>query len=433
MTRLSPVAATPSNHLRRTLIAALVCLIPALATAATEGLWPVTATMPQGVMVHPADGRTGLLFGTSVGIDGDIAAVGAAFDTNGANASQGAIFVYERNGSAWPQKVRLLTTPGAAGDQTGAYVEVYGQEIFAGSPNAKDPASMITTGAVFVFKRGSDGNWTQTQMLVPNPPIQSGFGQRIAVDGNTLLIKGLDAALHQVVYVFTRQGATWTQTGSLVPTQGGSFSTHISLSGDVAVVGANAATNASSAVTGGAYVFLRSGSTWTQIARLLAADGASGDSYGFSVSVSGDDIAVGASGDDVGGNNNQGSVHLYHRSGTTVSEVAGSPIYAPDGVSGDSFGKDLRLCGSRLYVGASSHPNGVNSQQGQAYRWDKINGTWTYSDAFTMDAPGRSNAYFADHFGVSGNNLIVGVPFADEAYIYADTCKGDSLYRNGFD
>jgi hypothetical protein len=70
-----------------------------------------------GVEVVPNNGVTGILFGTSVGIWGDVAAVGAAF----ADGNRGAVYVYRRNGTAWPYEATLVPAENIVGDQVGAY------------------------------------------------------------------------------------------------------------------------------------------------------------------------------------------------------------------------------------------------------------------------------------------------------------------------
>lgn len=402
-------------------------LLLALAVAATAGFGPTAQAMSDGVLVHPADNRVGLLFGTSVAISGDLVAIGAASDANAGNGTAGAVFLYRRNGAAWPQETRPVANDSGVGDNLGAYVEAQGDEVFAGAPPHAPTAGGIKSGAVYVFARGSDGNWTQAQELLPNPPAANGrFGQRFVVQNDTLLVNGIASSGQAVVYQFTRQGGQWFQTDTLAPQQGGNFANHISLDRDVAVFGASSAPNDSGFTSGVAYVFTRANGLWSQTARLMAPDGASGDSFGFSVSVSGDTAVVGAYRDDVGTFVDQGSAHVFRRGSNGWAFV--TTLLAPDGIGGDGFGKDVRICDKRIYVGASNRSEGGNSKQGVVYRWDSVGGTWTYADKFTMPAPGLSNALFGDHLGVSATGLVVGTPFADEAYVYDGGCAVDAIF-----
>ena len=97
-------------------------------------------------------------------------------------------------------------------------------------------------------------------MLEANPPVAGGrFGARYAIDGTTLIISGTNATSQKIAYVFTNQNGQWTQTGTLQPAEGGDFGSHVSISGNVAVIGAASGLNGASAATGVAYVFTRSG------------------------------------------------------------------------------------------------------------------------------------------------------------------------------
>ena len=94
-------------------------------------------------------------------------------------------------------------------------------------------------------------------------------------------------------YVFVRSGTTWSQQAYLKASNTGFFDFFghsVAVSGDTVVVGAYG----QSVSEGAAYVFVRSGTTWTQQALLKASNAGSGDKFGYSVAVSGDTVVVGA-------------------------------------------------------------------------------------------------------------------------------------------
>jgi hypothetical protein len=399
---------------------------------ALAGMWMCAAMMSMasaqmvGVEVVPNNGVSNILFGTSVGIYGDIAAVGAAFD----NGNRGSVYVYQRNGSAWPYQATLVPSEAIVGDQVGAYTEVYGNQVFAGSP-AHGTAMGPYPGAVFVFQQNGS-TWTETQMLQANPPVGGGrFGARYAVDGTTLIISGTNTSSQAIAYIFTNTGGGhWTQTGTLQPAEGGDFGTHVSISGNVAVIGAAGGLNGASAATGVAYVFTRSGGVWTETTRLTGVTSVAGDQFGTSVSVSGDTIVVGAPHESVSGST-KGVAHVYKYSSGSWNEV--TQLFAADGMSGNTFGKDVRVCGQRVFVGSSNLSQGSNSAEGAVYQWNNVGGVWTPQGEFTLPAPGSSNAYFGDHLGVSASGLIVGAPFISQAYVYPGGCAVDPVYHDGFE
>ena len=127
----------------------------------------------------------------------------------------------------------------------------------------------------------------------------------------------------------------------------------------------------------------------------------------------------------------EGVAHVYeYISGLWIETTQ---LWANDGASGNTFSKDVRVCGQRIYAGSSNLSQGGNSQEGAVYRWDKVSGNWTFQEEFTLPPPGRSNAYFGDHLGVSANGLIVGAPFISKAYVYEGGCATDPVYHDGFE
>lgn len=388
-----------------------------------------TQTLTPDITLAPADGRTGLLFGTSVSISGQTAAIGAAWDANGSNGQQGSVFVYTGNGTSWTQQQRLLASDGTTGDQLGAYTEMLGDTIYAGAP-PHGPVSGIKPGAVYLFERVA-GVWMQGQKLMPAVAVLNArFGQRIAVNDQHLLISGLASSGQRQVHTYSRAAGTWIEQGAMTPQQGGPFGSHIALHGNTAVVGAAGATGASSG-TGVAYIFDYDGSGFAQTARIFAGDGANGDNFGFTVALWDQVAVVGASNDDSVNLNNHGSAYVFERTpGGWVERVK---LMAPDAAADDQFGKDVRICGDRIYVGAPQADIGGNSNQGAMYRFDRSGNTWTYHSKYTLATPGRSNSYFGDHLGVDATGLVTGAPFMDRSFVTSGGCFVDQIHKNSFE
>ncbi len=128
------------------------------------------------------------------------------------------------------------------------------------------------------------------------------FGSALAVNGNTALIASPSKTLQQgAVYVFVRSDtdSSWSQQASLtLPAAGAvSFGQAVSLSGDTAVFGANDS----------AYVFVRSGTKWTQQAKLAGSDAVASDRFGAAVAVDGDSAVIAASGQ----NSSRGAAYVF--------------------------------------------------------------------------------------------------------------------------
>ena len=152
-------------------------------------------------------------------------------------------------------------------------------------------------------------------------------------------------------YIFTRSGTTWTQQAKLIASDGATndwFGIGVAIAGDTAIVGSYFDDVGTNVDQGSAYVFVRSGTTWKQQARLTSADGAASDGFGLSVSISGDTAVVGAYNDDIGSNADQGSAYVFTRSGTNWTQQA--KLTAADGAAVDWFGYAVMIEIGRAHV-----------------------------------------------------------------------------------
>ena len=127
----------------------------------------------------------------------------------------------------------------------------------------------------------------QTKLTAAN----YGFGGDVNIDGDTALIGASGAA-----YVFVRSGGVWTEQATLTPSDGDSelFGAPVSIDGDTALIGATRA----NALAGAAYVYVRSGTVWTEQTKLTPSDGEVDDHFGSDVSLDGDTALIGAEQDD---------------------------------------------------------------------------------------------------------------------------------------
>ncbi|MGQ0801790.1 MAG: FG-GAP repeat protein [Pseudomarimonas sp.] len=133
------------------------------------------------------------------------------------------------------------------------------------------------------------------------------------------------AALKQALGESIGQQAKLTSDGSLAGADGEAndqFGFSVALSGDTALVGARFDTVGANENQGSAYVFIRSGSTWTLQAKLTAGDGQTNDQFGWSVALAGGTALVGALFDDIGASADQGSAYVFARSGSTWTQQA---------------------------------------------------------------------------------------------------------------
>jgi uncharacterized protein (TIGR03437 family) len=207
-------------------------------------------------------------------------------------------------------------------------------------------------GAAYVFVR-SGATWTeQAKLTASDAAPNDQFGSSESVSGDTILT-GVPTknSAQGVVYVFVRSGTTWTQQAGLTASDGASpdnFGRAISLSGDTALVGAYLKAGG----VGAAYIFVRSGTTWTQQAELTAIDPAARAIFGTTVSIDGNLAVVGS----YKGNGGLGEAYVFAQSGTnwTIS----MQLKAANGVTGDDFGQQVSISEGTVIVGAPNHAGG---------------------------------------------------------------------------
>jgi hypothetical protein len=379
-------------------------------------------------------------FGFSVSLsgDGNTAIVGARReDTGGTDA--GAAYIFTRSGGTWTQQQKIQASDAQAGDDFGNSVSISSDGNTALIGARIEDTNGTDAGAAYIFTR-SGGTWTQQQKIqASDAQAYDYFGTSVSLsgDGNTAIVganyedtNGTDAG---AAYIFTRSGGTWTQQQKIQASdvQGDdNFGYRVSLSsdGNTALISAHfedtGATNA-----GAAYIFTRSNGTWTQQQKIQASDAQLADYFGNSVSLSsdGNTAIVGAYTEDTGGTS-AGAAYVFTRSGGTWSQQ--QKIQASDAQGDDYFGYSVSLSsdGNTALIGASLEDTG-GFDVGAAYIFTRSGGTWTQQQKFQA-----SDAQSADEFSYSvslssdGNTALIGAHFEDTggfgagaAYIFTST------------
>lgn len=377
---------------------------------------------PAEVAKHTAlDGALNDNFGIIVAMDGDTAIVGAWGADTAGGSDAGAAYAFIRDGVAWTQQAKLTAGDGATNDAFGLSAAISGDTAVVGS-FLDDTPSGANAGSAYVFTR-SGTVWTQQAKLTANDAATGdSFGISVAIEGDTIVIGaesddtagGVDAGS---AYVFTRTGTVWTQQAKLTALDaaaGDRFGYSVSLSGNTAVVGAQSDDTAGGSNAGSAYVFTRCGFAWTQQAKLTASDGAGNDTFGVCVSVSGDSVIVGAYTDDTPGGANAGSAYVFTRSG--VSWIQQDKLVAADGAAGDQFGVSVAIFGDIALIGAYTDdpPGGIDA--GTVYAFARSNdscGTAWSQQAIVAASDGAAGDVFGYAVALSRDSVVVGA-FSDD-------------------
>jgi len=335
----------------------------------------------QATKLTADDGALDDHFGGSVSLSGDLALVGAHRDDDkGNNSGSAYLFGRDEGGdNAWGQAAKLTADDGATWDLFGWSVSLSGDLALVGARYDDDNGADSGSAYLFARNQGGDNAWGQAAKLTADDGARDDtFGQSVSLSGDLALVgacydddNGADSGS---AYLFGRdQGGdnAWGQVAKLTADDGAAgdfFGGSVSLSADLALVGAQW-DNDNGTDSGSAYLFARNqggDNAWGQVAKLTADDGALDDRFGISVSLSGDLALVGAFSDDDNGTDS-GSSYLFARDeggDNAWGQVA--KLTADDGALDDRFGISVSLSGDLALVGASwDDDNGTNS--GSAY------------------------------------------------------------------
>lgn len=362
----------------------------------------------------------------AIGVNGDQA--------DNSMEQSGAVYVFARTGAVWSQQAYLKasnTGEAEEGDQFGFSLALSddGNTLAAGTISEDSADARIngnqadnsasSAGAVYVFVRAGT-RWSQQAYIKSSSPNGAdandlfGYSVGLSADGNTLAVGSYDEAGSSnvingpednnapgtgAVFVFTRSGTSWSRQAYLKAStqdRADSLGAWVAISDDGNTVAAGApdedslTTGINTVETGhsgrigtlddisvgAAYVFVRSGATWSQQASFKASNSGIEDWFGVRLALSGDGntLAVSAPNEDGGAkgiNGRQddnsageaGALYLFTRAGTTwtfQSYVKGSNTEAFD-----EFGSGVALSrNGTLAVGARSEDGGAGGANG---------------------------------------------------------------------
>ena len=321
-------------------------------------------------------------------------------------------------------QIKKLTASDAAADDRFGYsvatngdtlvVGAYGKNWQPGAPPGFVPTSR---GAAYVFERHQGGaeNWGQVKILTPSDAAANDrFGWSVAIDGDTVVVGALIKDSNTgAAYIFKRnQGGAgnWGQVKKLTAGDaagGALFGSSVSINADTLVVGAYGNVPSADFVsTGAAYVFKRNhggAENWGQVKKLTASDGVANYAYfGYSASINGDTVVVGAYG------RNPGRAYIFERNqGGAENWGPVKVLTASDAVGGDQFGISVAINNDTLAVGAN---HGNRATSGAVYMFERNQGgAGNWGQVQELIA---SDSNLLDEFGISvaidGDTMVVG-------------------------
>ena len=384
-------------------------------------------------------------FGHSVAVSGDgaTALVGGFTD----DGDSGAAWLFTRTGGGWTQQGPKLTAADAVGRSQFGYAVALswdGNTALITAPGDDD-----NVGAAYVFAR-SGSTWTQQgPKLTPTGtvnPSRFGLSAALSGDGTTALIGGPDDRIGLgSAWVFTRSGSSWAQQGPRLAASGesllGLFGWSVALSGDgnTALIGGSGDNDS----IGAAWVFVRSGDTWSQQGSKLTAPDPGGD-FGSSVALSLDGRTALVGGPEIDAGSGGGAAWVFARSGNTWS-VQGSKLAPTDETGQGHFGASVALSGDggTALIGA----DGDSGNVGAAWEFARSGSTWAQQGAKLAASDEHGQGLFGSSVALSSGatTALVGAPSDNgdagaawtfgpfSGYVYWDNPQVGSIGRDTVD
>ena len=327
-----------------------------------------------------SDAEPGDLFGYSTFVNGNVILIGAYQDDNVAiDAGSVYVFRYDTDQSKWLEEAKLTRPDADFNDEFGWTMYLSGDLAMIGAVHDDDSAT--NAGAVYVYRFDPETvRWIdQAKLTASDAGLGDHFGWSISLSGDVAVI---GSPLHDGVgmnagsaYVFIEPPGGWvdmTETARLTASDAATndrFGLAASISGDVAMIGANGDDDFGSS-SGSVYVFEKPKGGWvdaTETVKLNASDAQPHDTFGWSVSLSGDVAVIGARLDDndVGGADS-GSAYVFRLDPDLSQWIEQAKLTASDAAAGDRLGWAVSLNNETAVIGALWDDDG-GTNAGSAY------------------------------------------------------------------
>lgn len=339
-------------------------------------------------------------FGYTLSIDSTYMAIGANMrdqDTTEPFASNtGSVYIYQRKNNTWV-KIQEINVPDASsGDNFGSSLKMKGDWLYIGSPNNDfdtiNSNFISNSGSVYVFKKQNQ-HWTFVQKIVP--PVRASndrFGHALDLGINYAIIgvpnededttESNSLSNSGSAYIYKLNNGIWQFDRKIMANgraSGDNFGFSVSIYDSTVAVGCIAnktnSTNTSSLSSAGSvHIYKRISGYWRQVQKIVPSDRASSDQFGQSVCIDSNRLAVGSF-----KNNNSGRVYIFKDSANLFRET--HKISSKDLSFSDKFGSKVVLKKNKLIVGAPEEDHdtsGLNfkSESGSAYLFSESGGSW---------------------------------------------------------
>jgi len=400
----------------------VVCSIVLISMAMVITVWAVTTKLTS------SDISAGDWFGDAVAVDGTTAVIAAyKDDLSPTILDTGAAYIFSHNSTNWIEDTKLTPSDGAAEDYFGFCADIDTDTVVIGS--LQQDSGAVNGGAAYVYVKNGSVWSEQQKLLASDAAVNDYLGYSCAISDNTITVgapyeDNASGSAAGSVYIFTRSGTTWTEQQKLTAPSGAvndQFGNSIDIDGDTLVVGARYHGG-----KGAAYIYTKSGTTWSLEQKLVASDAATDDDFGLSTAIDGDRVSISAPGND-DTYSNTGSIYIFERSGTVWSEHV--KLTTSDGLPGDYLGIfTIGLSGDYLAAG-TPYSDASGSNSGAAYLFGRVDGVWTELDKIVESDVG-ANDWFGIATDIDGEWIFFGAERSNSVYTDAGSVYAYSISAN---
>ena len=347
-------------------------------------------------------------FGTSVAIsdDGNYIIVGARTDLE--LSQSGAVYIFFKSGATWTQQAKLKSGSTAINGFFGASVDI------DATGTRCVVSSHISGGYNYVFLR-TGTSWTLEASFFRSGRSSTDYEVKSSIsgDGATIITGSYGYNGYTgLATIYTRVNTTWTQkanlTGSgVVANDAFGYDVSINSNGTYAIVGTQRGP-----VFGFAFIYVYT-TSWTLQSKIIPSDSKNPDGFGISVDINGagDRVIIGAP--SATAPTYQGKAYIYTRSGTTWTQEA--TLVISDGAN-DPGGPGRRVSmsrdGSSAIIAGYAAPVSGLSNAGKSFLFTRSGTTWTQRGVLTASNP-TANAYYGYGLAISADGLVLIIGAAD--------------------
>ncbi len=385
------------------------------------------------------------LFGYEVVIEGDKAVVAApsqSDESQDSNPTEGAVYVFEREGVRWRLRQKLPNPQPERSYRFGDALALAEGLLVVGSPY--ESVNGVSSGAAWVYQQDAEGVWYPIQRLVPETPLAyQSFGEALAIDGEVIAVGGSASAYSYTdgaIFLFRSLEGRWRQVEVITPPEayddvGIGLGRFFAFAGGQIFAGLERSCGYIGDCESGsgypAWVFgAGDGEDWSLQQALNPGELPAESSFGYAYAAEGETLLVGAPGE----GNYAGAVYRFER-GAEGWQYA-ERLVTTDAAAGDVFGSDIALSGNRMAVSAYGDdyfepilvprscyqgeqepcfsPDEDNT--GSVYLFQRFDdGHWAPNAKLTprdrdQVAPEFRYAYWGGALDLDGGSLIVGGP-----------------------